>query len=205
MVEPLLEKLPEQCTSGGRTYDQFRPSGPKIQHRCGTLDVQLLVPCDLAALDACLRRLPQDKPRMGFRVNVNSEPWILKANGNWATAKISRKDGRRMGWARGDLFVDAQGICLQSSGLTTFFRPSDSDLLPLTVRIAQAIADLCVKLNADPSGICDYGLDANTHCMCCGKGLTVEKSKVRGVGPECLAVLERFLSTDQTIAEMEAA
>jgi hypothetical protein len=132
---------------------------------------------------------------------------MLKANGNWATAKISKKDGRRMGWAGGTLYVDAQGICFGQVGVTTFFRRAGTPDLPHTVRIAQVIADFCLRLNADPSGIRDYGLDATTHCMCCGKGLTVDKSKVRGVGPECLAVLERFLGlgTDQTIAEMEGA
>jgi hypothetical protein len=208
MTEPLITQLPEPYISRGVAFDQFQLTGPHLDHRGSSKGVRLLVPCDLAALDACLQRLPQDKPRMGFRVNVDLEPWMLKANGNWATAKISKKDGRRMGWAIGELFVDAQGICFRQVGITThFYRRAGTPDLPRIVRIAQVIAGFCQKLNADPSGIRDYGLDATTHCMCCGKGLTVDKSKMRGVGPSCLAVLERFLGlgTDQTIAEMEGA
>jgi len=199
-------ELPQQRTYKGKVYDMLQTCGPAIEHRACPEGAQLLVPCDLSALDACLQRLPQDKPRMGFRVNVNLKPWMLRANGNWATAKISSTDGRRMGWANGELFVHARGICLAGhAGLRIYFRPEGSVDLPRPLGIAQVIAGFCQKLNADPSGIRDFGLDATTHCMCCGKGLTVDKSKVRGVGPECLAVLERFLGlgTDQTIAEME--
>jgi hypothetical protein len=207
MNTPLVEQLSEKMLSRGRYFNAFKPNGPRIEHRKHPY-TQLLIPCDLSNLDACLQRLPQDKPRMGFRVNLNDEPWMLRPSGNWGTAKISRKDNRRLGWANGDLYVHPDGICLGLTALgssKTYFSLDGSNQLPVSIRKAQVIAGFCEKLNADPSGLREYGLDSSTNCMCCGKALSVDKSKVRGVGPECLSYMERFLGlgTEKTIAEME--
>lgn len=204
-MEPLITLLQEQRTYGGRTYDQFRPTGPEFEHRGHPRLVRLLLPCDLSALDDCLQRLPQDKPRMGFRLNINMEPWMLKPSGRWCSARISRKDGKRMGWEPSDFLVTSQGISLGVKGIgITFYREAHkAPELPFSIRVAQALASFCQKLNADPSGIVDYGDDATTHCMCCGKALTVERSKVRGVGPDCVAWLNAFLGSDQSLAEIE--
>lgn len=204
-MEPLITLQPEQRTSGGRTYDQFRPTGPEFEHRGHPKLVQLLVPCDLSVLDDCLQRLPQDKKRMGFRLNVDMEHWMLKPSGRWCSARISRKDGKRLGWEPSDFLVSDQGICLgiYANGITFYREAHKAPELPYSIRVAQALARFCQRLNADPSGIVDYGDNATTHCMCCGKALTVEQSKVRGVGPECVAVLDAFWGSDRSLSEIE--
>lgn len=204
-MEPLITLLPDQRFFNGRSYDQFHPTGPVLEHRGYPKPVQLLVPCDLSNLDACLRRLPQDKKRMGFRLNLNMDPWMLKPSGCWCSARISRKDGKRMGWKPSEFFVSEQGICLGHLGLGyTFYRHAQkAPELPFTIRLAQCLASFCQRLNTDPSRIVDYGDSTTTHCMCCGKALTVEQSKVRGVGPECVAMLNAFWGSDQSLAEIE--
>lgn len=204
MAEVFAEQVGTQV-SNGRTFDVFTPTGPMLDHRGHFKEVQLLVGCDLTVVDQCLRRLPQDKKRMGFRLNVNLEPWMLKPNGNWAEARISRSNGKRLGWKPSVFFVAPEGICIGLTGMSIkFFRKAGSADWPRTVLYAEAIARACVKFNADPSGIREFAVDAATHCMCCGKALAVEQSRVRGVGPECLSILNTFLGVEETIAEIEA-
>ena len=204
MIEVFAEQIGTEITNG-RSYDIFMPSGPKLDHRGHFKQVVLLVGCDLTVLDQCLQRLPQDKKRLGFRLNVGLEPWMLKPNGNWAEARISRTDGKRLGWKPTHYFVAAEGICLGLNGPTIkFFRLSHKEGWPRSVLLAEAIARACIKFNANPSAIQEFAVDAATHCMCCGKGLSVEQSRVRGVGPECLSILNTFLGVDETVAEIEA-
>lgn len=205
MTAPLLEQL-ESITRNGRSYDCFRPNGTELEHRGHFKPVRLVFPCDLSNLDAALNRLPQNKPRMGFRLNINFEPWMLRPNGNWGQAKISRKDGKRCGWDRSSWFIHAQGLCFGSPGHgTTFYRQKGSSELPRTIRYGEMLAFYSQKLNTNPANIREFGLDSTTNCMCCGKSLTVNKSQVRGVGPECLSVLQEFCGTDKSILEMESS
>ena len=203
MQEPLIEHR-GLAGNGRRSYERYSLTGPLLEHRGYAEPVRLLIPCDLSNLDACLQRLPQDKPRMGFRLNINHAPWMLRPNGNWGTAKVSRKDGRRMGWERGRLFVHADGICI--AGYSSLQARSGELPLPPVARVAKVIAEFSLELSANPADIQDYGVDTTTHSMCGGKALTVEQSKARGVGPECIQVLEKFLGlgTDKTIEEMES-
>lgn len=141
---------------------------------------------------------------MGFRVNLNLEPWMLKPNGNFATAKVARKDRKRIGWSPTDWYVHPQGLCLMAGDSYRMFRLEGETSLPRVARIGQAIAGFCQQLTADPASIRDYGVDAQSHCMCCGKALSVNLSQLRGVGPECLAILNLFLGENKTLAEIES-
>ena len=202
--EPLIRQLPETIADRGRVFEVFKQTGPMLEHRGFKQSVQLVIPCDLNKLDACLQRLPQDKTRQGFRLNVNVEPWMLRPNGNWAAARVSRSDGKRIGWKPTSWYVHADGLCAGSFGSgIRYYRLQGSSDLPHQILIGQALAQFCSKLNANPSGIHEYGLDSSSHCMCCGKTLSVRKSQVRGVGPECLSILNAFLGTDSTVAELE--
>lgn len=204
MQQPLIERLPNRASSTGVDLEAFGPTGPVLEHRSLPRPVRLIFPCDLANLDACLQRLPQDRPRMGFRVNINAAPWLLKPSGRWVSAKISRREGRRLGWEPAHWIIHPQGLCSELSAISFYRQPGAKDL-PWQIRIAEALTRFCEDINANPVGIREYGLDSNNSCMCCGKSLSVEKSQTRGIGPECLQVLDCFLGlgTDQTIAEIE--
>ena len=175
----------------------FRPNGPVIEGS----SLRLLIPCELSSLAACLARLPQDKKRMGFRLTVDFTPVMLRPSGNFATAKISRRDKKRVGWAPTRFWVTHQGIAIATSLLCCYGKnPND---LPTTFKFAQVLALFATQINEKPSSLADYSEDSE-HCICCGKALTVEQSRFRNVGPECVKWLDYFLGQDKTVAEIES-
>lgn len=202
MAEPLIERLPNRVSSTGIDFEVLGLSGPVLQHRGLPNPIQLVFPCDLTNLDACLQRLPQDRPRMGFRVNVNAVPWMLKPSGRWASARISRREGRRLGWELTPWIVHPQGLCFELRK-ATFYRQAGGQDLPSQLGLAVALTEFCEDINANPADVTSYGLDSSRTCMCCGKALSVEVSQHRGVGPECLRLLDLFVGTDRTVAEIE--
>jgi hypothetical protein len=199
-VELLCELTIAGQTRKGITYDSFRTNGPEIKHRGQARPLRLLAACDLSNLDECLARLPQDRKRMGFRLNVNDVPMMLRPSGNWAEARISQKEDKRLGWKATQWYVTSQGLAMDRT--ITSYRRTGTEGLPFTLSKAKLLAEYCQILNAHPDRIVELG-ESSTQCMCCGKALLVERSQFRGVGPECLSYLNLFIGVDQTVAEIE--
>ncbi|MEK6259016.1 MAG: DUF6011 domain-containing protein [Planctomycetota bacterium] len=62
----------------------------------------------------------------------------------------------------------------------------------LSIEAATALVEMAGFFAIDPFFVMEKNKD---NCCCCGKGLTDEVSRARGIGPECLGRLNMFFSS----------
>jgi hypothetical protein len=133
-------------------------------------------------------------PRAG--IGPNAEDWRLVAEGHFQVARMAGANTSRPGRAR--WHPTSWGLAL-GPGLLVFASHSGSGVPRTDERMSRTTAESLLQgldaLRTDPLGVLGPRGIESGKCGVCRRALTDAQSKLRGLGPDCLALLNPALSS----------
>ncbi len=100
----------------------------------------------------------------------------------WYRPKRGRDAGKILPWP---LRRNRWGVLLRKDVLAQPVEQRDEYRIVHWKRVREARQEIADRIEKDPIGCAARFAAAQSICCCCGKGLTDERSKTYGIGPDC--------------------